>query len=60
MLFGLSKHDKLMSDANESDWKLFRAMASLLRERYLREKNQELLEILSDDHQTHTDRFWEM
>jgi hypothetical protein len=49
-----------MSEANESDWKLFRAMASLLRERYLREKNQELLEILSDDHQTHTDRFWEM
>jgi len=49
-----------MNHVNENDWKIFRDMAPLIRERYLRKKNQELSEILSDEQQSHTDRFWDV
>ena len=42
----------------ESDWKVFRAMTPELRERYLREKNEELKGILEEVGKTPTERFW--
>lgn len=48
-------HDK----PKESDWKAFRAMAPDLRERYLRDRNEELRTILSDDDRSPTERFWD-
>lgn len=49
-----------MNDINETDWKTFRAMAPVLRERYLQRTNQELLAILGNEQQSHTDRFWDV
>jgi hypothetical protein len=43
----------------ESDWKKFRDMVEFLRERYLKEKNQALLEILTDSDRTPTAQFWD-
>ena len=43
----------------ESDWKAFRAIVPDLRERYLREKNQEITAILTDRERTPTQQFWD-
>ena len=43
----------------ESDWKQFRDQVAFLRERYLKEKNQQLLEMLTDSERTPTAQFWE-
>ncbi len=49
-----------MNDAfQESDWKRFRALVPELRERYLVERNSELLEILNNGKLTPTECFWE-
>lgn len=42
----------------ESDWKLFRKIVPGLRERYLKEKNRDLLMILTDPEKTPTEQFW--
>ena len=42
----------------ENDWKRFRAMVPELRERYLRERNAELMGILQDGSLTPTEKFW--
>ena len=43
----------------ESDWKRYRDMVEFLRERYLKEKNQKLNEILTDSERSATDQFWD-
>jgi len=43
----------------ESDWKHFRKSVELLRERYLREKNSELVRMLSAQDKTATEQFWD-
>ena len=43
----------------ESDWKQFRSMVEFLRERYLKEKNQQLTQILTDTERTSTKQFWD-
>jgi len=43
----------------ESDWKQFRDQVAFLRERYLKEKNQQLLEMLTDSERTPTAQFWD-
>lgn len=45
---------------NEKDWKAFRSLAPVLRERYLRAKNEELATILDDDERSPTEKFWEL
>ena len=42
----------------ESDWKQFRDIVEYLRERYLKEKNKELVEILTSSSKTATEQFW--
>ncbi|MCH8961757.1 MAG: hypothetical protein IH820_10680 [Bacteroidetes bacterium] len=42
----------------ESDWKTFRKIVPDLRERYLREKNEEIIHLLSEKGRTPTERFW--
>ena len=42
----------------ESDWKKFRAIVPELRERYLSERNIELISILQDEALTPTEKFW--
>ena len=43
----------------ESDWKHYSGMIEFLKERYLKEKNQKLNEILTDSGRTATDQFWD-
>jgi len=43
----------------ESDWKQFRGMVEFLRERYLKETNHKLHQILTDSERTATDQFWD-
>jgi protein-tyrosine phosphatase len=43
----------------ESDWKRFRGIVPDLRERYLRQKNQELVDLLKDPKKTATEQFWD-
>lgn len=43
---------------DESDWKCFRAMVPELRERYLRDRNAELIAILQGESLTPTEKFW--
>ena len=43
----------------ESDWKIFRRRTPEWRERYLRNKNQEIIDVLSDENKTPTERFWD-
>jgi hypothetical protein len=43
----------------ESDWKQFRDMVEFLKERYLKEKNRKLDQILADSERTATDQFWD-
>ncbi len=42
----------------ESDWKIFRSIVPELRERYLRDRNNELIAILQDESLTPTEKFW--
>ena len=44
----------------ESEWKKFRDMPPIWRERYLAERNTRLVAILSDTKKSETDRFWEI
>lgn len=44
---------------NESDWKRFRKIVPEIRERYLEEKNKELLKTLTDSRKTPTEQFWD-
>ena len=48
------KHDQ----PSESDWKKFRMIVPELRERYLRERNSEIIAILRDESSTPTNKFW--
>lgn len=41
-----------------SDWKAFRRRVPAWRERYLRLRNEELVELLRDEGLTPTERFW--
>lgn len=43
----------------ESDWKALRNMVLELRERYLAEKNKEIVAIFMDESRTPTRRFWD-
>jgi predicted protein tyrosine phosphatase len=43
----------------ESDWKKFRAMAPVLRERYLAERHAGILRKFTDPKKTETERFWD-
>jgi hypothetical protein len=42
----------------ESDWRKFREMVPHLRERFLRESNSRLIQLLSAPGKTETERFW--
>lgn len=48
-----------MNDPRESDWKKFRVMLEVWRERYLAEKNRRLAAMLTDPKKTETERFWD-
>ena len=43
---------------SEPDWKKFRMIVPELRERYLRERNSEIIAILRDESSTPTNKFW--
>jgi hypothetical protein len=43
----------------ESDWKKFRAMVPMLRERYLAAINARVTQTLTDPAKTETERFWD-
>lgn len=43
----------------EADWKKFRKMAPLLRERYLTEQNARIISLFTDPKKTETERFWD-
>jgi hypothetical protein len=43
----------------ESDWRKFRDMVPMLRERYLAEHNARIAAMLADPQKNGTDRFWE-
>jgi hypothetical protein len=47
-----------MHEPRESDWKKFRSMLPVWRERYLAEKNRRIAALLADANKTETDRFW--
>jgi hypothetical protein len=42
----------------ESDWKKFRALVPLLRERYLAARNIRIAALLTDPKKNETERFW--
>ena len=48
-----------MAKPLESDWKIYSKNVPEWRERYLTQKNGEIIAILSDREKTHTDRFWD-
>ena len=50
---------KMEGKLKESDWKTFRSMVPELRERYLTEKNNEIVAIFMDEGRTPTERFWD-
>ena len=43
----------------ESDWKKFRVLVPVLRERYLADHNARIARILTDPTKTETERFWD-
>jgi hypothetical protein len=49
---------KMEGNPKESDWKAFRKMVPELRERYLEEKNKQIVAIFMDAGRTPTERFW--
>jgi hypothetical protein len=42
----------------ESDWKVFKALVILCRERYLHDRNAALIAMLQSESLTPTERFW--
>jgi len=48
----------MQKQPEEADWKRFRAIVPELRERYLRERNIELISILQGESGTPTEKFW--
>jgi protein-tyrosine phosphatase len=49
----------MIGKPKESDWKHFRDTVEDLRERYLKEKNKELVEMLTNSEKTPTEQFWD-
>lgn len=45
---------------DEKDWKAFRNLAPILRDRYLQARNEELAAILDDDERSPTEKFWDL
>lgn len=43
----------------ESDWKKFRALIPIVRDRYLAERNAQIVRKLTDPQKTDTERFWD-
>ncbi len=43
----------------ESDWRTFRDMVPMLRERYLAELNARIVHMLTAPHKNETERFWD-
>jgi hypothetical protein len=43
---------------SKTDWKLFQEILPEIRERYLKEKNGEIVSLLRDSTITSTERFW--
>lgn len=43
----------------ESDWRRFREMVPMLRERYLAERNARILQVLTHAKKSETERFWD-
>jgi len=50
---------KMEGKPKESDWKTFRKVVPELRERYLAEKNKEIVSIFTDEGRTPTQQFWD-
>ncbi len=48
-----------MAGPKESDWKRFRKLVPELRERYLKGKNHEILNLLTAPGKTPTEQFWD-
>ena len=48
-----------MNEPRESDWKKFRAMLPVWRERYVAETNSRIAAVLADAKKTETERFWD-
>lgn len=51
--------NQAMEKPLESDWKKFRALIPVLRERYLAERNAEIVRLLTAPNKDETDRFWD-
>ena len=47
-----------MDRPKETDWKLYTSLFNTIRERYLREKNIDFVNTLSDPKETATEQFW--
>ena len=47
-----------MNEPREPDWKKFRAMLPVWRERYLADRNRRIAAVLSDARKNETERFW--
>lgn len=47
-----------MKDLLESDWKKFRALLPVWRERYLAGRNRRIASVLADPKKNETERFW--
>ena len=47
-----------MNKPKESDWKKFRDSLEKWRERYLKDKNDEIRSILNDSERDETEKFW--
>jgi len=48
-----------MTNPKESDWKQYSSIVEELRERYLKEKNQGFINMLSDPDKNATENFWD-
>jgi hypothetical protein len=44
----------------ESDWRKFRSLVPVLRERYIAERNATIRQLLDDPKKTETERFWDV
>ena len=53
------KSQEILIMKQESDWKRFRSLIPMVRERYLAEQNAMLLKILTDPNRSETERFWD-
>jgi len=45
-------------ETEEADWKYYRSIVTELRERYLRDRNEDLVAILTRESSTQTENFW--